>query len=195
MTLSVALQEWSSICDLLGDGRLILAVRKGGIHERHGGLFALEHERFALLPTALHQDAARLKPAFAGAVRPASGTGTQHHIALWAEAARIWKVGDRRTLDRIAGELAWSDAELDARFAYRGQPFLYVVALRVFRLPQTVVIPDHPSYAGCRSWIPLRDTIATAGSQAVVADGAWQSRLSPVASSLQHPASASQPQP
>ena len=57
--LSHGLQEWAVCCRALGEGRLILTVRKGGIHERGGGLFALEQQRFALMPTYLHQDATR----------------------------------------------------------------------------------------------------------------------------------------
>ena len=50
-SLSHGLQEWAVCCRALGEGRITLVVRKGGIHERGGGLFALEHQRFALLPT------------------------------------------------------------------------------------------------------------------------------------------------
>lgn len=182
--LPVALQEWSSVCDLLGSGRLVLAVRKGGIHERHGGLFALEHDRFALLPTRLHQDPSRLRPEFTATAGEHVQPGL-HRIALWAEAARIWKVAERGRLDAIAGELAWTAAELDARFAYRGQPFLFVVALRVHRLPAAALVPDHPSYAGCRSWIPLREHLADEDSVPVVAQDAWDRRLAAIAAALE----------
>jgi hypothetical protein len=184
--LAVGLQEWAVACRALGDGRLVLAVRKGGIHERGGGLFRLEHERFALLPTYLHQDAGRLAPAQAGAfaadaVDPAPGT---LRVAWWAEAARIWKSGDLARVQALGGELLWSAAELAARFRYRDQPWLYVVALRVHRLPAVQAIPDHPSYAGCRSWIPLRDPIPTVGSTPVVDEASFASRLTAIAAIL-----------
>lgn len=178
--LSVALQEWAAICDRLGDGSLCLAVRKGGIHERHGGLFALEHERFALLPTYLHQDPSKLRGSPVVPADPSPGT---HRLALWAEAAAIWKVTDRRRLDPL--DLPWTGAELDARFVYKGQPFLFVVALRVHRLPAVLAVPDHPSYAGCRSWIPLREPIDEAGSAPVIDDAAFATRLQRIATSLQ----------
>ena len=170
--LSVALQEWAAICDRLGDGNLCLIVRKGGIHERGGGLFALEHDRFALMPTYLHQDAARLRGAPAVPADPSPG---QHRLVLWAEAAAIWKVTERPHLDRL--DLPWTPAELDARFAYKGQPFLFVIALRVHRLAAPVIIPDQPSYAGCRSWIPLSAPIATAESTPVLAPASFADRL------------------
>jgi hypothetical protein len=180
--IAVALQEWAAICDRLAAGRQILTVRKGGIHERGGGLFALEHDRFALLPTYLHQDASRVHADTPVPTDPSPG---MHRIILWAEAVRIWKVTERRRLDAVADDLPWTAAELDARFAYKGQPFLFVVALRIHRLPAVLEIPDHPSYAGCRSWIPLRSPVDIAGSLPVLDDATFARRLALNAASLQ----------
>ena len=186
-SLAIGLQEWAVACRALGEGRLTLVVRKGGIHERQGGLFALEHERFALLPTHLHQDAARLLPAYAGdyfarvAADPLPG---RHVVGLWAEAARIWKVTDPGRLTALGDELMWTAGELASRFRYRGQPWLFVVALRIQRLPAPVSIPDHPSYAGCRSWIPLRDAIPLAGSAPVLDDASFAARLARITATL-----------
>lgn len=179
MKLAVALQEWAAICGLLGSGGLMLAVRKGGIHERGGGLFALEYERFALLPTYLHQDAARLRPGIAVPEDPAPGS---LRLSLWAEAARIWRIDERSRLDGL--DLPWTAGELDSRFAYRNQPLLFVVALRVHRLQAPVEIADSPSYAGCRSWLPLREQIDTAGSTAVLDDRAFAARLAAIDAQL-----------
>ncbi|HEX3132955.1 MAG TPA: DUF1802 family protein, partial [Planctomycetota bacterium] len=81
----------------MGEGRITLTVRKGGIHERGGGLFALEQQRFALMPTYLHQESTRVVPAFAADYFDAVRNDPQPGIIAitwWAEAARIWKVGD-----------------------------------------------------------------------------------------------------
>ncbi len=186
-TLAIGLQEWAVACRALGEGRLILVVRKGGIHERQGGLFALEHGRFALLPTHLHQDAGRLLPAYTGdyladvAVDPAPG---RHAVGLWAEAERIWKVTEPGRLAALGDELMWTEGELASRFRYRDQPWLFVVALRIHRLAAAVSIPDHPSYAGCRSWIPLLDHIPLAGSVPVLDDAAFATRLTRIAAVL-----------
>ncbi len=189
-TLAIGLQEWAVACRALGEGRLTLVVRKGGIHERQGGLFALEHERFALLPTHLHQDAARLLPAYGGdylAGVAADAQAGRHAVGLWAEAARIWKVTDQGRLAALGDELMWTQAELASRFRYRDQPWLYVVALRIQRLPAPIIIPDHPSYAGCRSWIPLRDQIPLAGSVPVLDDASFSARLASITSILGAP--------
>lgn len=179
--LSHGLQEWAVCCRALGEGRITLTVRKGGIHERGGGLFALEQQRFALMPTYLHQDASRVLPAFAGdhfavvAQDPQPGVIS---ITCWAEAAQIWKVGELARVQALGDELLWQSDELARRFAYRDQPWLYVVALRIYRLPQPVRIPDHPGYAGCRSWIPLQQALPVVGSIPVLDDAVHHRRLS-----------------
>ena len=184
--LGVGLQEWAVVCRALSAGRLVLAVRKGGIHERGGGLFQLEHQRFALLPTYLHQNVGRLRPAIASgfaadAVDPEPGV---LRVAWWAEAARIWKVTDLVRIQALDQELLWSDAELATRFRYRDQPWLYVVALRVHRLSAIQSIPDHPSYVGCRSWIPLKDPVVTSDSTPVLDDAVFASRLRTIRAGL-----------
>jgi hypothetical protein len=186
-TLAVGLQEWAGLCRALLDGRLLLSVRKGGIHERHGGLFSPEHPRFALLPTHLHQAAERVQPAFrADLDQPVPAAGTIP-VAGWCTVERVWKAGDLGRIQDLGGELAWTADELANRFAYRGQPFLYVLALRAWRLPAVQAIADHPSYAGCRSWIPLTEAIATAGSRPAVPDTAFAARLAAIATHLDRP--------
>lgn len=182
--LGIALQEWAAVCDLLGRGEIVLTVRKGGIHERGGGLFALDHPRFLLMPTYLHQQASRLR---AGAAVQADPQPGRHRIALWAEAAAVWRILDRAALAAVAGEQAFAPAELEARFAYRGRPELFAVALRVHRLASPDEIPDDPAYAGCRSWVALRQEVATAGSQPVLGDAAFAERLAGLARALNQP--------
>lgn len=178
-SLAIALQEWAVCCSALGDGRVVLAVRKGGIHEHGGGFFKPEHDRFLLMPTYLHQDPMRLQQAF---VADHAGVKTDpqpgsHRISLWAEVATVWKVTDLTLVQSLGPELLWSVDELATRFAYRDQPFLYVLALRVMRLPNPVTIPDMPAYAGCRSWIPLQEPLELAGSKPVVSTGRFEIRL------------------
>jgi hypothetical protein len=184
--LGIALQEWAALCQALGDGRLLLTVRKGGIHERGGGLFHPEHERFALLPSHLHQDSTRVQPAYvsdvnASKVAPADG---MLHLGLWAEVACVWKVTDLLALQGLGPELLWTPHDLATRFAYRDEPWLYVLALRVMRLPSPAVIPDDPAYAGCRSWIPLKQPLDTTGSLPVLSSGYFETRLDRIATVL-----------
>lgn len=163
--ITVGLQEWSVCCKFLLGGEIILMLRKGGIHERHGGLFTLEHTRFALLPTFLHQQEHRLAPKYAGMTIPWNQAPGRIPVEGYAEVVRIWKCEDLAKIIALGDELLWNEAEIASRFNYRSQPWLFVVAVRAFRLPAAQLIEDHPSYAGCRSWIPLREPIDASGGK------------------------------
>jgi hypothetical protein len=188
MSLDVALQEWSSVCAALGDGRLTLLVRKGGIHERGGGLFIPEHERFALWPTHLHESPERLRPGSAelqlGSLA-LSTESTDGVISIIAQSVKVFKVTDLAKLLTLGDELLWTDAELATRFAYRNQPHLYVLVLRILRLPAPVIIPDDPSYAGCRSWLRLKTNVPVTGAVPVLNDATFVRRLSRISSVLE----------
>ncbi len=183
-TLRTGLQEWAACCRVLAAGRGMLIVRKGGIHERGGGLFQPEHERFLLLPSWLHQAPERLKPAYAGDVTADPAPG-RIRIEAWAEVVGTWKATDLARVRALGDELIWSDAELATRFAYRDQPWLYVLALRVRRLPTIADIVDEPAYAGCRSWVPLKLAVDTAGSRPAIDDASFAQRLAHVARTLE----------
>ena len=177
--LWVGLQEWAVICSALAAGDLCAVVRKGGIHEARGGLFELQQPRFLLLPTYLHQDGDRLQPAWRDRLAdlgPDPDPG-RLQITLWAEAAGVWRVTDPRRLEDLAAVLPWTGDELRRRFRYRDEPWLALVALRIHRLPQTVVRPFLPRYRGCRSWIPLEDPVPLEGSTPVIDDPTWAARL------------------
>jgi hypothetical protein len=102
--LTHGLQEWAVACRALGEGQLTLVIRKGGIHERGGGLFHLEHQRFAMVPTYLHQESARLGPAYAGDYFAAVAQDPQPgiiRITHWAEAVHIWRVSELVALSML----------------------------------------------------------------------------------------------
>jgi hypothetical protein len=167
----------------------VVVVRKGGIHERKGGLFSLDHQRFALLPTHLHQRSDRLTAAAAGQVAAASPAPEPGllSIACWAEVVQVWKVTELARLLALGEELIWSHEELAARFHYRSQPWLFLVALRVLRLPTVQRLPDLPRYAGCVSWVELEQPITCSASQAVLDDERLARRVAGIADVLSRP--------
>lgn len=181
--LTIGLHEWQTCCDALTMGRLMLTVRKGGIHERQGGLFSPEHNRFALVPTWLHQDADRLRDPESMPIRPPPTAG-QIPIPGWCAITQVWRVTELPRLLALGAELAWTEAELRARFAYRDQPFVFVLALRAWRFPTPILIADAPSYAGCRSWITLQQPVPAAPAEPAVAEGIFQQRLATITARL-----------
>jgi hypothetical protein len=155
-SLQQALKEWAVICRALAEGRQALLLRKGGIAER-GGQFEVEHRRFWLLPTYVHQQKDGIVPEAvplleqAEAERPPQGIVRLTHFA---EAVESYHVHDLTAVEKLVDLHIWSPPTVRARFDYR-QPGLFVVLVRVYRLPQTFELPDTAAYAGCRSWIEL----------------------------------------
>ena len=58
--LKDAFKEWAVICKALAEGKQAVILRKGGIAEE-GGAFRVEHTRFWLFPTYVHQQGSGIK--------------------------------------------------------------------------------------------------------------------------------------
>lgn len=186
MLLDVALKEWAVVCDLLLAGRLTMLLRKGGIHEAKGpGVFELEHPRFALYRTWAHQQAQMLKPGFREQASPRSEPATLTLDGL-GQATHIWPVPSRAALDRLDDLHCWSAAQIDMRWTYKPDRPLYVLAVRAYRLRQPRTIVNHPEYAGCRSWVPLRpgDEVDDQDAVPVLNDAAYAACIERMAGAL-----------
>jgi hypothetical protein len=174
-TLSVGLKEWNVVCDELASGGQILLLRKGGIHES-GGKFELEHQRFALFPTFLHQNAEMLRSPWRDRVDKLHAEPESLRVPAWGEATDIIRVKSREQIDAVEDLHIWSELLIDMRFAYKPHNPLYLLVVRAHRLPQPQVIPNHAEYAGCHSWVPLRDEVGIANSTPAIADDEWGRR-------------------
>ena len=54
ITADMALKEWAVVVEIMGSGRQILTLRKGGIHPSDKN-FRVLHKEFLLYPTYEHQ--------------------------------------------------------------------------------------------------------------------------------------------
>jgi hypothetical protein len=84
----------------------------------------------------------------------------------------------------LGDDLLWTDEEISRRFAYRDEPWLMVLALRVWRFIEPHSIPDDPAYGGCRSWIPLTAPLTLAGTEPALPDALFASRLATISARL-----------
>jgi hypothetical protein len=165
-----ALKEWAVLVDAMARGEIIAMVRKGGIREQRAG-FAVRHERFLLYPTFFHEKAAELSPRFvpllegAHARRPSDG---MIHLEYVAEAVAVWRVDALAPLERIGDEHGLTWAAVDARFHYRNNPGVQVVAVRVRRITPPAVLPEVRRYGGCVSWVELDEAVDVAAADPVV---------------------------
>jgi hypothetical protein len=179
MMLRHALKEWAVICQALSEGKQTILLRKGGIDEA-AGAFVLEHTRFWLLPTYVHQqqtgisESARPLLEYVEATRPPAGVLRLTH---WAEATGVYHVRDEVPALLLAHLHLWSDETVRKRFAYRS-PGLNVLTVRVFRTPKALEVPDRPEYQGCHSWVELQEALPTEGSVPALDDGAYRAVVS-----------------
>lgn len=174
MMLKHAFKEWAVICRALAEGRQALILRKGGIAEAQGE-FRVDHTRFWLYPTFVHQQRAGIKPDAlplleqAEADKPAPG---MIRISHFAEVVGIYHVHDLATAWMVQPLHLWSADTVAQRFQYRS-PGLYVMPVRIYRAAQAVDLPDLPRYAGCKSWVELDFERSTDGAVPVLDDHAF----------------------
>lgn len=173
--LSIALKEWSVVCEALADGRQIVLLRKGGIYES-AGEFEVEHRQFVLFPTVVHQKAEHLKESERSKVMPQSAEPDRILIRAAGEVTDIIELRDRAQMDAIDDAHIWAPPLIDMRFNYKPKNPLYLLVVRTYRLPRPVTIRNTPEYAGCRSWVPLTETIDVSDAEPALDDRAFESR-------------------
>jgi hypothetical protein len=174
-TLSVALKEWAVVCQALETGAQMILLRKGGIVEAIGG-FELEHSRFLLFPTYLHQNVAMLKSAAQAGITSASSEPEQIKIQSAAEVTDIVRLSSRGQMDALDAEHIWGPALIDMRFNYRPKNPLYLLIVRAYRLAAPVTIQNTPDYAGCKSWVPLAESISSGDAEPAIGEAMFSDR-------------------
>ena len=159
----IALKEWDVVVRALRDGRQSVLLRKGGVSDADGA-FALRENEFFLFPTWEHQrpellnDAAR--PELEASAREKRTDG-KILIDTYAVVDAVRKVEDAAELADIPSRTVWNRAFVDQRLLYKPEKPLYLVSLTALPLSTPHLIADDPSYAGCVSWVPLKEELRT----------------------------------
>jgi hypothetical protein len=174
-SLQIALKEWATVCHALETGRQMLLLRKGGIYEA-AGEFELDNRHFLLFPTYLHQNLSMLKPADQTGFEPRSAEPAQVRISAAGEVTDIVQLESRAQMDALDDQHVWTPPLVDMRFNYKPQNPLYLMLVRAYRLPAPVTVENTPAYAGCKSWVPLDEPIATGGAEPAIDDAAYDRR-------------------
>lgn len=157
-----ALKEWAVVCEALAAGRQDVLLRKGGILEGPDG-FRVEHNEFWLLPTRFHQNPDEIVPdarPLLERLRRAAPPPGRFRIELYAVVEDVIRLDDETKLGEFAGRHILAEETVRQRFHYR-EPGLFVVPVRVFRLPEPFELADSPEIAGCRSWVELPEKLPT----------------------------------
>jgi hypothetical protein len=149
-----ALKEWAAIVHALLEGEQIADVRKGGIRE-DGRHFDVPAPRCWLSPTAEHQKAELLKPAYAHWVdlATASPVGEPITVQGWADIVAVATITEPEHLDAIDSKLIWARDYVESRFTWKKRDPLWVLVMRVHRLAEPITVAWDESYGGCTSWV------------------------------------------
>jgi hypothetical protein len=173
--LNVALKEWATVCRALESGRQVLLLRKGGIYES-AGEFEVEHREFLLFPTYVHQNLKMLKPEAHAGYEPHAEEPRHVRMSAAGVVTDIIQVESRAQMDALDAEHVWTPPLIDMRFNYRPENPLYLLLVRAYRLGEPATVENTPAYAGCKSWVPLSESIATGGATPVLDDGEYENR-------------------
>ncbi len=63
------------------------------------------------------------------------------------------------------------------RLAYKPKEPLYVMLLRVYAPPVSEIVTERSEYAGCKSWVPLVETLSMVGAAPVLSDEAFAAKV------------------
>src|SRR5262249_45034836 len=119
--LQHAFKEWAVICRALAEGRQALLLPKGGL-AGPGGEVQVQHPRFWLSPTYVHQQEEGVRPEAlplleqVKAERPPAGVVRLTHFA---EVTGAYHVHDLVPTLMLAHLHLWSEETVRKRFAYR----------------------------------------------------------------------------
>ena len=178
LTCAIAFKEWEGICAALASGRQSLILRKGGIDEGPGG-FTPEHPAFWLYPTKVHQAEQGLKVEETGSTGLADTPEGVVPIELLAIVKGIGRVEQPEALAALDPFHCWTQATVEKRFFYR-QPGLWVLGVRVYRLPDPLRIEVTSDQLGCKTWVPLVQSISTQEAIAVLDDDRFDAELAAI---------------
>jgi hypothetical protein len=183
-----ACKEWAVIVHALLEGEQVLDVRKGGLRE-DGRHFELQATRVWLYPTAEHQQPELLKPAYRQMIDLASASPVGEPIRIdgWADIVGVATVTKPEDLAALDSHLIWTSEYAESRLRWKKRDPLWVLALRVHRLLEPVIVPWREEYGGCTSWVDLEglpDAPASLPSELALSDIAFGARMKGVIGAL-----------
>lgn len=187
----IAFKEWAAIVNALSEGKQILIVRKGGIREE-GGEFQVEHNEFFLFPTFEHQKYEDLKPEARSHLEKAVSEKpplNQIPVSYYAEVKSVIQINDERDIVHLNSYHVWSEKAMTQRFHFGKNKGLCVLAVRVYRLPQTTLIPFQSEYGGCKSWVEFKSKLTVQGAQPVISEPSFNLQLKQINSLFRKPVS------
>jgi hypothetical protein len=178
LATQIAFKEWALVCDHVFSGQQVVLLRKGGILEQKIG-FQIEHELFLLYPNTEHQSREQIKPEFHDRLAtygPSPKESGKITVSGFCKVVDIIKTADEAKLRALEPFTCWTSALFDMRIRYKPEKPNYIVTVRAYCLPTPVEVSYHADYAGCHSWVPLKNAISLAGAVPVLSDAIFEAR-------------------
>jgi hypothetical protein len=157
----LALKEWSIICKALEDGNQTILLRKGGILEYKKG-FEIRQKSFLLFPTLEHQAEEYLQSKYLQTydllLRGNKSQDIQNKtntVLVLARIEAIQEFHDHEMLPKLEKYHIWNEKYVNMRMNYNPKKPMNALLLRVYKLPQPILIDVKPEWAGCKSWIDI----------------------------------------
>ena len=170
-----ALKEWAVAIQALGEGRQALIIRKGGIREELNR-FEVRFPEFLFFPSFEHQQADLLKPEHAESLSGALHDDSDAQQLTFTHFARVhsaFPVTELAELEALDPHHIWTRDYAEKRLRWRPRVALTAMVLRVYSLPEAKQVPVRPEYAGCKSWLPLLDTVMLDAMTPALSDEAF----------------------
>ena len=186
ITSSTALKEWAAVVEALGAGQQLLLLRKGGILDPDGR-FRVEHREFLLFSTWEHQQESLIRPEFRqqfqGALRPPADPSRVTFL-YYAGVGYETAVEDPAKLAGLEKYHIWAPEFFGKRLSYRPEEPTLALILRVYRLPKPVHLAVDPAYAGCKSWVPLKQPVAVEGGEPLMDNRKFRAALEKISAQI-----------
>lgn len=183
---SKALKEWAVVVKAVGSGEQIILFRKGGIHDRQGA-FELENREFFFFPSFEHQKTALLKSSYkvwVDELESSKPGNTKLMIDTYATVEKVLFANSIPALERIQDSHIWTTEYVADRLNYKPEKPLYVLLLRAYKLKKPALIENLAEYAGCVSWVDLRESLPTFPLEPVVPDEDFSNRVKDIEEKL-----------
>lgn len=196
LSVTAALKEWAVAISALGSGQQCLIIRKGGIHEENHR-FEVTYPEFLLSPSFEHQQIGLLRPELAEVLSSAFDEAFPVpqeeglRFDYYAQTVSAFPITTTDQLSALSPFHIWNERYAEQRLFWRPRQALTAMVLRVYQLPVPAMAPWRDEYAGCKSWIALRDVVHLQEMRPVLSENDFQNQCDLIqkateATSVQH---------
>jgi hypothetical protein len=191
-TCDNALKEWAVAIEALSQGMLALIIRKGGIREDNNR-FEVKFPEFLFFPSFEHQQSDLLRPEHAANLTDALAAEPDIHnpdngplkFSAFAQVHSAFPVTELAQLEALSDHHIWTQEYAEKRLRWKPKVALTAMILRVYRLPETKQVLFRSEYVGCKSWLPLLDSVTVDALEPAMTDQAFAAEAAAIQAAME----------